>query len=165
MINFDKVVDPRHSRVLRGKEDIAKMLREAGGLMVEPEGGSAATQQTPETPAIDSAEEGKPADESVTKEDAADSVSKQDAALESPSPPAPAQETPTTTPQPAKPAATPASPLDRLSELEQAIGLEVSADGMMDRLKRLEGAVMSADYTAAGPVPERIANLETTMGL
>ena len=163
MIHFDKVVDPRKSRVLRGKDEIARLLREAGGLMVEPEGGSLATKQTPEAPAIDSTEEAKPADDSVTKEEAADSVGKEEAAMASPV--ATAQETPTTTPQPTKPAATPASPLDRLSVLEQAIGLDVSSDGMMDRLKRLEAAVMSADHTAVGPVPERIANLESTMGM
>jgi len=160
--DFDKVVEPRKSRVLKGKEDILQMLREAGGVMQEPEEGPAFL-----------AEYVPPADAEAEAETAAEPAAEPETAAEPAAEPETAAEpekadvsTPPVTPQAAeKVAATPGTPLDRLSILEEAIGLPSSTAGMMDRLESLEAAVHKADHVLDTGLPGRIDALERAIGM
>jgi len=145
---FDKVVEPRKSRVLRGKEDILQMLREAGGVMEEPEEGPAFLAEYVSSAEPEPAAEPETAAEPAAEPEAVDSS------------------TPPVTPQAAeKVAASPATPLDRLSNLEQAVGLPASTAGLMDRLESLEVAVHKADHVVDSGLAARIGALEKAIGM
>ena len=63
------------------------------------------------------------------------------------------------------PCVIPNSPLSRLAVVEQAVGVPVSAAGMMDRLDVLEQSVFNSYFEPAVTLPERIQDLENSMGL
>eukprot|EP00656_Telonema_subtile_P051952 TRINITY_DN7109_c0_g1_i8.p2 TRINITY_DN7109_c0_g1~~TRINITY_DN7109_c0_g1_i8.p2 ORF type:complete len:228 (+),score=74.23 TRINITY_DN7109_c0_g1_i8:131-814(+) len=78
--------------------------------------------------------------------------------------PAQPEEHPPVTPEHSAPAATPGTPSARVSRLEQAMSMSSPGTGVLDRLGAMEEELLG-EAEKGKSVPQRIAALETLMGL